>query len=159
MTSWPVFWTALCGVIQAAWPEVDGPTHPIARVTQMERRPWRELTQDGRLASPRIIVQIPPTQQAEGWGGANVVYRPRVMVYYVTANNAAPDIAAVVEAKLADLETALVNYTGEAFQLMYNFGYDVSEENAANNVFTDKNMPFFGGMLAFDVMFGYVPGN
>jgi hypothetical protein len=155
---WAGFWESISTVCLAAWPEIHGPEHPILRVTQAERRPWRLLIEQKRLASPWVVVETMQIPQEPGqWGAANTVYRPRVAVHYVTQTEKFPgDVAGGVTEKLRRLENELIrqHYTG--FQCLYDFAYDLSEENRANTTFLSLNVPLFAGALHFNCILGYV---
>lgn len=164
------FESGLKAYITQAWPEVFGPSHPILRVTQAERRAWRSLFEKRELESPWVVVQTPPLIQAVAYGACNEVYDPLVTVHYVTDTDKAlsagyTDVAAYVHAKLDTLSLALKavsppgylpgEYTG--FQLWWGFRRDVSETNPVNQAFLSSNLPIFGGSLSFQVLFGEIP--
>lgn len=155
MNPWPAFWRDLCGVIRQAWPEVGTNTNPIFRITQVQMIPWRTNLQAGKLLPPWVPVSITNTQQIEDQGASNIMYRPRVTVFYVTQLSGL-DIASVVESKLSDLEAVFVQHDYTGFQCFYGFAMDVSEDNPVNATFSGSNIPMFGGSLSVNLQFGYV---
>lgn len=147
--------------ILAAWPEVDGPTHPIFRVTQVERYPWMDKWKSGALASPWIVYQVEGSREAPGMGALNRAYRSRVTVYYICRADATDDgdIAGYVEAKLEALAAefwaqnahpAFAHIAGGDF-------FDTSAENPVNRVFITGQMPYFGGSFSAELLFGEGP--
>lgn len=156
----PDIWNALAEelaqIVYAAWPEVNGDTHPIYRATQSQRNPWRADFEARDIESPWIVWSADQTSKVSGWGACNVVYQPIITVWYITENAGQDDIAQYVQDKLSDLENILVTTYPSAFQVMQDLmEHDISAENDANRVFLPNNQAFFGGCLRFRVCIGY----
>jgi hypothetical protein len=154
---WTPLWEGVREAINAAWPEVYGPTHPILRVTQAERRHWRLLLEQKRMEAPWVVIQIPGMRQADGWGAINTTYEVPVTVHYITSGAGQADIAGYLLAKLLGLERVLTrqsDYSG--FQFLFGLGTDVSENNPANATFVALDQPFAAGSLSFGALIGYI---
>lgn len=155
------FRAALKALLVAAWPELFGDEHPILWVSQANRRAWRSLVENGQMAVPWVVVDIPPLQEVGGFGACNEVYSPTITVFYITDMAAArqaafTDVSEFVQTKLDALAAALKAHDGTGFQFWWNLRHDVSDLNPANAVFLSSNIPMYAGSLSFQVIFGSV---
>lgn len=149
----PAFYDGLRSAITAAWPTVAGSKHPIYRESQVRRVAWRKLVESNRLASPWVVISVSNATQSMGWGLPNLVYTPRVEVFYVTeAVPGEKDMAKFIEGELAALVDMLHPWT-QGFQLGGRVDVDTSAQNPANAAFLEENLPLFAGSASFDVRF------
>lgn len=157
---WANFENDLRLCIRQAWPEVFGPEHPIYRVTQAERRPWRSLIQTEQMLVPWVVWMADQTQQSQDYGACNVIFNPKITVYYVTSTSeGTSDIAGFVQSKLHTFDEVLRKQDYFGFQYLEESIFDISAENAANAQFLKNNIAdLFGGSLSFRIQFGYVWG-
>lgn len=150
---------AIATQIVAAWPELDGPTHPVMRVTQVNRTPWRERVADGQLAPPWAIYQVEPATTVN-WAASVRAFQTRVSIYYVAEyeQEGVDDIALYIEGKLeAIAERFWAQAGGPVFWHSLELGgdiFDSTAENPFNRVYTEGNIGFFGGLYAASIVFG-----
>lgn len=156
--AWFEFDAELKRQISRAWPEIYGTTHPIFRVSQMERQAWRHLMDFYKLEAPWVVWRTPPVSTEPGWGACNVVYRPLVTVFYIAALgvDGTRDIASYLQEKLTTLEDTLMLQDYDGFQYWPGETIiDVSENNPVNMIFLGSNVPLQAGSLTFRCLFGY----
>ncbi len=157
---WSLFDEEMKKQIRRAWPEMHGADHPIFRIVQMERIAWRHKFDFKKLAAPWCVWGTGATSSVGGYGACNVVFKPRVTVYYV-AQSVVPgqtDVAGYVQERLFALEQILRqnDFTGFQFWDEEGITYDVSDENPANSTFVHANLPMFAGSFSFNALFGYI---
>jgi len=147
------FYAGLRSAVSATWPDVLGPAHPIFRQSQLKRQNWRNLVAAGRLSSPWVVILVSDAPQTTNWGLANVIYNPRVEIFYLTeAVDGERDMAAFIEGQLAALIDTLRPWS-EGFQFAERVSVDTSAINPANAAILEENLPLFAGSVIFDVRF------
>ncbi len=149
----PAFYDGLRAAITSAWPAVAGSAHPIYRESQVRRVAWRRLVEQQRLASPWVVISVSDAPQSSDWGLGNVVYTPRVEIFYITeAVPGEKDMAKFIEGELAALVDTLHPWT-QGFQFADGTSIDTSPQNPAQAAFLDENLPLFAGSVSFDTRF------
>lgn len=146
----PAFYDGLRTAITVAWPEMAGKAHPIYRESQVRRVAWRKLIEEQRLGSPWVVISTSDVPQATNWGLYNVVFSPRVEIFYITeAVEGEKDMAAYIEKQLFALLDVLY-FWGAGFTFASEISVDTGSRNPAQAVFLNENMPLFAGSVAFD---------
>jgi hypothetical protein len=149
----PDFYTGLRAAITAVWPDIAGASHPIYRASQVRRIDWRKLIEREKLASPWVIVSVSDSPEASSWGMGNVIYSPRVEVFFVTEGvTSERDMASYIEERLIALRDILTLWQ-QGFQFAGGVSIDTSAANPVGSVFLAEKMPLWAGSIAFDVRF------
>lgn len=154
------YWTALNGLITATWTDVT----QVLKRSQANRHEWLEDIAAGVIDPPYAIVGLGEFEDDPQWGLANDVFRAPTEIYYIRARklsagelSASGSVQAVISAKLFDLRTALVAYSGSGFQVIERPSASAEDSIEANQVIYRLEAPYQAGMLYARPIVGETP--
>ena len=154
-------YSALGGLIESSWSGVTA----VVREEQVGRTNWENLLANGSLTPPFVVVRLGPSRP-EGWGIDNLVFRFAVtvtLVVSITDTNAAlggggTDVTAYLLQELGTLRTAVIGYTGGAFQLAGEHpAIDCSTRSEANQVLLNLLAGLQAGEMSGSLLVGQAP--
>lgn len=145
------FLDALKDTVQATWPEVG---ENVFLLQQLARRNWENLINREEISYPFAVIHVKSTSPYDGAMDSVESLAVVEFGYAVSSDDAAAsgNVTNYVYSRLGALRDALVDYTGDGFQLMENRpSRDVGFQNALNSVFLQLQSKAQGGILTAEL--------
>lgn len=158
-------WDGTRDAVHACFPDVA--LENIFKAIQVERENWVNLVELGiesvargddppeGIVPPWIVVQIPPVPREMEWGINNVVYKPKINIFYAFRNEG-DDAASTVDQALITFQDYMLNNSFPFTVLTTDLSLDVSEENPMNNIILTAKAAFTAGAFGFSCIIGFV---